>query len=290
MVDATALAPARPCALCMDRPALGARLRRWTSELLPSEFRRFPVIVSELNCEDTGCDCRGSIDRTATEIAVLLPSSHRLHSIKATWDARVHKELVDVTFEDLRVAMEQQLGLGVGLGCDAAAADGEAKSEAKVEGKSAGGRLIAGTEGNAAAAITLEAAAADGTVAAAAAAAKTTASSSSTIASQTQAKTAGKTKPVAQPNTSRRRGTSRAGAKRSISVLGAGAAGVDSRDAARGIDGAGSASISAIPAGPGTAATTSTPSALSMHTDVQVQGQAQAGQGQGREKKQKAET
>ena len=99
----------------LDRAGLGSRLRRWVADLLPAEFQKFPVIVSELNCEDTGCDCRGSIDRTATEIAILLSPSHRLYTIKTTWDARVHKELVNVTFNDLRLAMEQQLGLGVGL-------------------------------------------------------------------------------------------------------------------------------------------------------------------------------
>eukprot|EP00937_MAST-01D_sp_MAST-1D-sp2_P004685 g4685.t1 len=101
-------------------------MRLWTVDLLPEEFRRFPVIITELRCNLPMC---AEINDTATEVAVLLNASHRLHRFKPTWDARVHKELADVTFDDLREALEGQLGLGVGLGVGAIADDTDSKQQ-----------------------------------------------------------------------------------------------------------------------------------------------------------------
>ena len=99
-----------------DRAALGRRIRLWATELLPAAFRSFPVIVTEMRCNLPGCGRETTVqDDMATEVAVLLSPAHPLHRIKPTWDARVHKEMHEVTRADLQQAIEAGLGLCAGL-------------------------------------------------------------------------------------------------------------------------------------------------------------------------------
>ena len=100
----------------VDRAALGRQIRLWATELLPAAFRSFPVIVTEMRCNLPGCGRETTVqDDMATEVAVLLSPAHPLHRIKPTWDARVHKEMHEVTRADLQQAIEAGLGLCAGL-------------------------------------------------------------------------------------------------------------------------------------------------------------------------------